>query len=221
MRLPLSEAERGSGVANGTVNEAAPAVPEFLKCCHPGIRCETQARRYRIVVMQGERPPNRLRWMYRSVRESLLEGLRSREKECGYSTQPLLPSNFTQASQILATLRPGDVVIHIGVEWRGQFFQLCRRQLARRKIYCIHHHLASRSQEHASKDPLLKRNWFGNCLFQVSEFILRAEENGEDNHTAGKGVCEVWSHTQGNLWSLGPFPRPNFVSRPKELWCLG
>eukprot|EP00913_Durusdinium_trenchii_P030971 g29008.t1 len=72
---------------------------------------------YKILITQGERKVSKqkLSWMYRNVRETLLEGLRSREEECGYKT----------------------FVHSLFKEGRGDFVQLCRRTFARRKVYCI------------------------------------------------------------------------------------
>ena len=54
--------------------------------------------------------------MYRNVRETLLEGLRSREEACGYKTFVHVPDNDTENGKYPVQMRRGDVLIHIGLE---------------------------------------------------------------------------------------------------------
>ncbi|CAK9007750.1 ANK_REP_REGION domain-containing protein [Durusdinium trenchii] len=125
-----------SEAAEAAEAEAATPLP---RCCYPGLRCEAGQRQYKILITQGERKVSKqkLSWMYRNVRETLLEGLRSREEECGYKTFVHVPDNDTENGKYPVQMRRGDVLIHIGLEGRGDFVQLCRRTFARRKVYCI------------------------------------------------------------------------------------
>eukprot|EP00913_Durusdinium_trenchii_P006515 g6120.t1 len=83
--------------------------------------------------------------MYRFVRLSLLAALRSREQECGYETLVFVPENISQNGNLPITLTKGDVLIHIGLQWREAFARLCRRHLMPKEIYCVEYFLEPQS----------------------------------------------------------------------------
>ncbi|CAK9053178.1 Sodium channel protein type 11 subunit alpha (NaN) (Sensory neuron sodium channel 2) (Sodium channel protein type XI subunit alpha) (Voltage-gated sodium channel subunit alpha Nav1.9), partial [Durusdinium trenchii] len=114
-------------------------------CCYPGLRCNPKEETYKILITQGERKDGKLSWMYRFVRLSLLAALRSREQECGYETLVFVPENISQNGNLPITLTKGDVLIHIGLQWREAFARLCRRHLMPKEIYCVEYFLEPQS----------------------------------------------------------------------------
>ena len=118
--------------------------PQSNACCYNGIRCNVSHRRediYRNIVSHGERKDKRLSWMYAPVRETLLQGLKSREKECGYETLVYVPENASLSGKYTIYPRKGDVIIHIGNAWGREFAHKCLQEFAAKEIYCIHYFL--------------------------------------------------------------------------------
>ena len=118
--------------------------PQSNACCYNGIRCNVSHRRediYRIIVSHGERKDKHLSWMYAPVRETLLQGFKSREKECGYETLVYVPENASLNGKYTIYPRKGDVIIHIGNAWGREFAHQCLQEFAANEIYCIHYFL--------------------------------------------------------------------------------
>lgn len=118
--------------------------PQSNACCYNGIRCNVAHRRediYRIIVSHGERNDKHLSYMYAPVRETLVQGLKSREKECGYETLVYVPKNASLNGKYTISPRKGDVIIHIGRAWGRGFAHKCLQEFATNEIYCIHYFL--------------------------------------------------------------------------------
>ena len=123
---------------------AVTSKPRSNACCYNRIRCNVSHRRediYRIIVSHGERKDKHLSWMYAPVRETLLQGLKSREKECGYETLVYVPENASLNGKYTIYARKGDVIIHIGNAWGREFAHKCLQEFAAKEIYCIHYFL--------------------------------------------------------------------------------
>ena len=134
--------------------------PQSNACCYNGIRCNVTHRTediYRITVSHGEREDKHLSWMYAPVRETLVQGLKSREKECGYETLVYVPENEGLNGKYTIYPRKGDVIIHIGRAWGMEFAQKCQQEFGPNEIYCIHYFLE------AGIWPYLWKSWNTVC----------------------------------------------------------
>ena len=110
-------------------------------CCYPGIRCQKTGRPYKIIVSQGEKKTRILSWMYAPVRDTLWQGLKSRELECGYRTHSFVPANMSLNGKYTVYPERGDVIIHIGEIWEEEFARICQQDFALKEVYCIWYYL--------------------------------------------------------------------------------
>lgn len=121
-------------------------------CCHKGIRCDG-LEPYKIFVMQSERPDGRLKLMYAPITNSLMQGLQSREQECGYHTVLVLPPTRQEIFQYPEPPGRGDVVIYVGTLNSSTFMERCRNEMGPNGTYCIWYQVEPREWPNESLSP--------------------------------------------------------------------